>query len=74
MANLEFKPYLLTEEKPKEFEDFRNLTSELLKDIEGDITFYHIATLGKFEITSNNLKLDQNKLNSFINEISDYLI
>ncbi len=73
MAFLKFKPHLPQQEKSESFETFRELASEIYKELDGNITFIFIEILNQFDIEENTTEKTDSQLKSMLGENSDYL-
>jgi len=74
MAELSFRGFLPTEEKPERFEQFRIIASEKLSDLEGKLTFSYIENYQQFDILENTTTKDESELRKILGEDSNYLI
>ena len=72
---LKFEPLLENETKTQEFEYFRVKVSEIINKISlnGEIVFYYIDTLNKFELKENTTELSDNELLNKISSLNDFL-
>ncbi|ADV50591.1 hypothetical protein Celal_3325 [Cellulophaga algicola DSM 14237] len=74
MAELIFNGFLPMEEKPEHFEEFRNITSELLSDLEGKLVFSYVSTYQQFDISENTTNKTYSEIRKILGDDSKYLI
>jgi hypothetical protein len=74
MAELNFTGFLPMEEKPEHFEQFRNIASTLLSDLEGKLTFSYVSTHQQFDISENTTNKTYSELRTILGNDSKYLI
>jgi hypothetical protein len=73
MINLKFKPFLPQEVKPKSFENFRQIASDIYKGLEGNLTFMFLEGLNQFEIEENTTNKNNVEIKNMLGEYSTYL-
>ena len=74
MINLKFKPFLPQQEKPKSFEDFRTIASDIYKNLKGNLTFIFLEGLSQFEIEENTTGKSETELKNMLGENSNYIV
>lgn len=74
MAELSFRGFLPVEEKPEQFEEFRKIAPELLKDLKGKLTFDYVSTYNQFDITENTTNKTYSEIRKILGNSSKYLI
>ena len=74
MAELSFRGFLPIEEKPEQFEEFRKIAPELLKDLNGKLTFDYVPTYNQFDITENTTDKNYSEIRKILGDCSKYLI
>lgn len=74
MAELSFRGFLPIEEKPEQFEEFRKIAPELLKDLNGKLTFDYVSTYNQFDITENTTNKTYSEIRKILGNSSKYLI
>jgi len=74
MAELSFRGFLPIEEKPEQFEEFRKIAPELLKDLNGKLTFDYVSTYNQFDIAENTTNKTYSEIRKILGNSSKYLI
>ena len=74
MVDLEFIGFLPHEEKPEKFEIFRNIASEIYRNLSGKLVFTWIEAFDLFDITENSTEKNYSELKNMLKDDLNYLL
>lgn len=74
MAELVFNGFLPQENKPENFEKFREIANEIYQTLDGNIVFSWIEILQQFDIIENNTNKNNTELKNMLGINSNFLV